>query len=35
MRLIVQMLRDIVQNSIDDPEERLRQLEKQRAENLL
>lgn len=30
--LIVQMLRDIVQNSIDDPEERLKQLEQQRAE---
>jgi hypothetical protein len=30
--LIVQMLRDIVQNSIDDPEERLQQLEQQRAE---
>src|SRR6266516_550706 len=30
--LILQMLRDIVQNSIDDPEERLKQLEQQRAE---
>jgi hypothetical protein len=28
--LIVQMLRDIVQNSTDDPEERLKQLEQQR-----
>lgn len=26
------MLRDIVQNSIDDPEQRLKQLEQQRAE---
>ena len=30
--LIVQMLRDIIQNSIEDPEERLKQLEQQRAE---
>jgi Protein of unknown function (DUF3375) len=30
--LIVQMLRDIVQNSVDDPEERLKQLEQQRVE---
>jgi hypothetical protein len=30
--LIVQMLRDIIQNSIDDPEERLKQLEQQRSE---
>ncbi|HZO76331.1 MAG TPA: DUF3375 domain-containing protein [Ktedonobacteraceae bacterium] len=30
--LIVQMLHDIVQNSIADPEERLKQLEQQRAE---
>ena len=30
--LIVQMLRDIIQNSIDDPEERLKQLEQQRAD---
>src|SRR6266487_13420 len=30
--LIIQMLRDIIQNSIEDPEERLRQLEQQQAE---